>query len=299
MEKVGFIGLGDIGAPMAERIALAGLDLTVWNRTAEKMTPLVDAGAKAAASAREIGETCDLVCICLDSVAAVEEVVFGPAGLTSPDCRMTLLVDHATLPSVVSQGFDTRLSKLGIGYLDAPVSGGAIGARAGTLAVMVGGDTGLVDRARPILASFGSRISHMGAVGTGQATKACNQILNFGNVATLAEALLLGRRYGLAPVTLTQAIEGGFAASVVSREYRRSLEAGDFSPIRFLTEVLIQVYDGESPEDLEGKLEVLMKDLDIALSMAGKTNSPLPVLSHFHRQFEPLHLGKPLQPIKT
>jgi len=263
------------------------------------MTPLVAAGAKAASSAREIGETCDIVCTCLDSVTAMEDVVFGLNGLTGPNRRMTLLVDHATLPPPVAQGFEARLGELGVGYLDAPVSGGAIGARAGTLTVMVGGDVGSLECARPVLEAFGSRISHMGVVGTGQATKACNQILNFGNIATLAEALVLGKRYGLEPATLTQAIEGGFAASVVSREYRRSLEAGDFSPIRFLTEVLMQVYDGESPENLEGKLEVLMKDLDIALSMAGKTHSPLPVLSHFHRQFEPLHLGKPLQPIKT
>ncbi|MEM5518082.1 NAD(P)-dependent oxidoreductase [Henriciella sp. AS95] len=284
--RIGYIGLGDIGAPMAERIAAAGWPLSVWNRTPEKMQPLLAAGAQAASSPAEIAETCDVIFTCLGSVSAMHDVMSGECGLlrASPS-KARLLVDNSTVPPADAMNLASQLADASIHYVDAPVSGGAIGARAGTLAVMVGGDRQDVALAKPVLQSFASKITHLGPVGSGQAMKACNQVLNFGTMAALAEAVTLGRRYGLAPNMIVDAVAGGFAESNVSREFGRSLDADDASPIRLLVETLDDYYRGTVRKDLAGNLDILMKDLAMALDMARTRGVPLPVISHFDSVF--------------
>ncbi|MAN74767.1 MAG: hypothetical protein CME85_09240 [Henriciella sp.] len=284
--KIGYIGLGDIGAPMAERIAAAGWPLTVWNRTRDKMQPLLTAGAEAATSPSEIAETCDVIFTCLGSVSAMHEVMSGEQGLLrATPSKARLLVDNSTVPPVDAVDIANHLADASIHYVDAPVSGGAIGARAGTLAVMVGGDQQDVALAEPVLKSFASKITHLGPVGSGQAMKACNQVLNFGTMAALAEAVALGGRYGLEPGIIVEAVAGGFAESSVSREFGRSISADDTSPVRILVETLDDYYRGNLRRELAGNLDILMKDLAMALDMARERGVPLPVISHFDAVF--------------
>lgn len=287
---VGFIGLGDMGFPMAEKILQAGFKLVVWNRTASKMAPLLTAGAKAAASPADMAMQADVICTCVDSLAAMHDVLFGATGIVqgSGKTRTRLIIDHATLPPDESRRIATDLAESDLDYIDAPVSGGALGAREKTLAVMVGGDDAMLAYARPVLESFAGRITHMGKIGAGQATKICNQVLNFGHVSALAEALVLGHNNGVDTRKLAEAVEGGWAYSNILGEYDRSLQTQDFSPIRFLVEGMTGYYDGKIDPAYKGKLDVLFKDLGIALNMAQATNSPLPVLSHFDKVFHAL-----------
>lgn len=176
-EKIGFVGLGDIGEPMAMRILEAGFPLRVYNRTAAKTQPLTARGAQSAASAAELARECDIVFLCVSDTAAVEQVVFGPGGIAEGGRPGQLVVDLSTIHPVQTQEMAQRLAAgHGIAWVDAPVSGGPAGARAGTLAVMAGGGAEDVERVRPVLMSFAGRVTHMGPVGCGMATKACNQI---------------------------------------------------------------------------------------------------------------------------
>lgn len=289
-EAVGFIGLGDIGAPMAQRIAAAGFALVVWNRTTSKTAALVAAGARAASSPAEMAGQVDIVLTCLDGPAAMEEVLFGPSGLATAHCRATLLVDCATTSPACTIETAERLAGLtGMAMIDVPVSGGAIGAAAGTLAAMAGGEAGDVERARPVITSFASQITHMGPLGAGQATKACNQIINFGTIAAVAEAINLGRRHGIDIARFPQAITNGFADSNILREYDRSARAGDYSPVRILVDALLDRYSDTPRPDLAGQLHILMKDLQIGLEMGREVGAPLPLLCHFDGIFRALH----------
>lgn len=284
--KIGYIGLGDIGGPMAERIKSAGWSLTVWNRTPAKAEPLLQAGAEAADSPADLASRCDVIFTCLGSVEAMHDVLSGPRGmLQGQDIRTRLVVDSSTVPPADAVAFAQKLAAASISFVDAPVSGGAIGARAGTLAVMVGGASSDVAMASPILQSFASKVTHLGPVGSGQAMKACNQVLNFGTMAALAEAIALGGRYGLTPQAVAEAVTGGFAESNVSREFSRSLAADDASPVRLLVETLDAFYGGHIRRELSGNLSILMKDLAMALDMARARGVPLPVISHFDSVF--------------
>lgn len=284
--EIGYIGLGDIGAPMAERIRAAGWPLIVWNRTPEKMQPLLEAGADAAASPADLAARCDVIFTCLGNVDAMHDVLSGADGiLRAAKIKARLLVDNSTIPPADTSAFAAQLAQAEIRFVDAPVSGGAIGARAGTLAVMAGGDQPDISLVKPVLQSFASKITHLGPVGAGQAMKACNQVLNFGTMAALAEAIALGRSYGLAPNAITEAVSGGFAESNVSREFSRSLAADDISPVRILVETLDDYYAGKIRRELAGNLDILMKDLSMALDMARARGVPLPVISHFDLVF--------------
>ena len=151
--RAGFIGLGDIGLPMAERIADRGVPLTVWNRTPAKAAPLGAKGATVAASPRALAEAVDVACLCLDGPKAIEAVVFGPDGIAHADPKPKLVVDHSTTHPHLTVDLAARLrAEAGIGWLDAPVSGGPVGARAGTLATFAGGDADDLALARPVIA---------------------------------------------------------------------------------------------------------------------------------------------------
>ena len=177
MERVGFAGMGTMGAAMAANLVKAGFPLTVWNRTVGRAEPLRSAGAAVAATPRELAAATDVVVCCLSDTPDVEAVLFGPDGLVAGGRMGSLVIDCSTISPSATRGFAARLAEQGIGFVDAPVSGGSEGAQKGTLTIMVGGEEAAVERARPMLAAMGSTITHMGPVGSGQATKAVNQVI--------------------------------------------------------------------------------------------------------------------------
>ena len=278
--RAGFIGLGNIGAPMAERVARRGLPLVVWNRSAEKLAPLVALGAAVASSPADVAARSDVVCLCVDSAAAVEAIILGSGGVAEAAMRPRLIVDHSTIHPQKTRDLAAQVKdKSGIAWLDAPVSGGPVGALAGTLAVMAGGNPADLDLARPILECFADRVTLMGPVGAGQATKACNQIINFGTIASIAEALAFGQRFGLDIASLPRALSGGFADSNMLREYGRASEAGENDNITLLINGLVDLFGGRVDSAMAGRLDILMKDLAIITDVARQSGSPAMVTS--------------------
>jgi 3-hydroxyisobutyrate dehydrogenase-like beta-hydroxyacid dehydrogenase len=252
----GFIGLGTMGRPMATRLLAAGHAVTVWARRAEAMAPLVDAGAAAGASAAEVAAASDVVITMVTNTQAVEDVVLGERGIIHGARPGALVIDHSTIAPDGARRIAGALRARGIDMLDAPVSGGAAAAEAGTLAVMVGGSTAALDRARPLLACYAQRVVHIGPIGAGQVAKACNQICTIVNQLGAAEAMLLAERAGVDPRAVQRALMGGFAASRMLELQAPKMIARDF----------------------EGRIESRLhhKDIHIVLDLARALGIELP-----------------------
>jgi 3-hydroxyisobutyrate dehydrogenase len=256
MATLGWIGLGDIGKPMALRLIGAGHRVVVWGRTADRLRPALDAGATVAASPAELAAQCEAVLLCVTDGAAVEDVTFGPRGLAEGARRGSVIVDHSTIHPETTRLASRRLGPAGVAWVDAPVSGGAIGAAAGTLSSFLGGTASEIERVRPWIAAYARNVTHMGDVGAGQVAKSCNQAVVAGSVALWAEVIAYARRCGIDPALMVDALAGGWADSAVRSVHGQDLVAGRFRP----TERLI-----------------LLKDLDIIGDMAAMTASPMPV----------------------
>jgi 3-hydroxyisobutyrate dehydrogenase-like beta-hydroxyacid dehydrogenase len=278
--SVGFIGLGDIGAPIAGRILAAGFELSIWNRTPPKMQSLLDRGAIAAKTPGDVARQCDIICTCVTDAGALEAVVFGPNGISSAKGRARLLLDNSTVHPLISREMAERLrDETGMNWLDVPVSGGAVGARAGTLAAMAGGEAQDLERARPVIMSYANRLTHMGPVGCGQATKACNQLINFVSVAAVAEAIHLATGFGIDIEKLPEAMSGGFADNPILREYARGKSAGETRGITFLVQALLALYEGHPDPAWRGRFRaILLKDMAIVLDIGRATGHATPVL---------------------
>ncbi|MBI5461347.1 MAG: NAD(P)-dependent oxidoreductase [Gammaproteobacteria bacterium] len=209
--KVGVIGLGAMGAPMARNLARAGLLAAVWNRTASKSDELVaELGVVRAHDPADLARRCDLILTCVsadgDLLAVIDALLPGlSAG--------KIIVDTSTVQPVTAIEIAQRLEKTGCAFLDAPVSGGVEGARQGSLAIMVGGSTATLERARPVLNAIGNRIAHMGPVGNGQATKAVNQIMCAGINHAVTEALAFAEDQGLPLDKVIEVVSGGAAGN--------------------------------------------------------------------------------------
>ena len=257
MERVGFAGLGTMGAAMAANLLRAGFPLTVWNRTAGRAEPLRSAGAAVAATPRELAAATDVVVCCLSDTPDVEAVLFGADGLLAGGRAGSLVIDCSTISPSATRGFGARLAEHGIGFVDAPVSGGSEGAQKGTLTIMVGGEEAAVERARPMLAAMGSTITHMGPVGSGQATKAVNQVIISGTYLGVAEGLVLAMQAGLDVQKVVTALSGGAAQSWVLANRSGRMIQNDY-PLGF-------------------KVALHRKDLAIALDMAREVGAALPV----------------------
>ena len=243
---------------MAQRLLAAGHALGVFNRTAAKADALVEAGASQAASVAALASEVDVLFLSLSDTGAVEQVVFGTGGIASAARPGLLVVDLSTIHPLRTRELAAGLGEeTGAGWVDPPVSGGPGGARAGTLAVMAGGTPEDVERARPLLMAFAGRVTHMGAVGSGMAMKACNQMLSFGSGAVIAETLNLAARFGIDPALVPEAVAGGYADSNVLRHYAPLMIEGRFA----------------------GNGRTGMKDLDIALDLARLTGSAVPMTS--------------------
>ncbi len=257
MERVGFVGLGTMGAAMAANLVRAGYPLYVWNRTPGKAGPLVEIGATEAGTLAELAAAVDVVVICVSDTPDVEAVLFGPEGIAAAAREGTLVIDCSTISPRATRAFARRLRERGIAMVDAPVSGGSEGAIHATLTIMVGGEPADVERAHAILAAMGRTITHMGPVGTGQATKAVNQVIICGAYLGVAEGIVLAMRAGLDPDAVVAALNNGAAQSwVLANRSGRMVE--DRYPLGF-------------------KVALHRKDLAIALDLARETGVSLPV----------------------
>ena len=212
-ERAGFIGLGIMGGGMSRNLLAAGFDLTVHNRTPERMRPLAEAGAATAASPAELAASCDVVFVCVSDTPDVEQVVLGDDGVIHGARPGSLVVDMSTISPQATRRIAARLAERGVAMLDAPVSGGSEGAAKGTLSIMVGGDAADVDRARPYLEAMGSAITHVGPTGAGQSCKLVNQILVVVNMLAAGEALLFAQAAGLDLDRTIEAVAGGAGGS--------------------------------------------------------------------------------------
>ena len=182
MATIGFIGIGLMGSRMAARLLTAGYSVWVWNRSPEKCLPLVQQGAKLAANFADIGRECEVIMLCLADTSAVESVVFDEHGLSDYLQSQQLIVDFSSITPDATRDFADRLRAQNVHWIDAPVSGGVIGAENGKLIIMAGGDNEQIAKLRPIASHLSQKITHMGDVGTGQITKICNQMIVASNV---------------------------------------------------------------------------------------------------------------------
>ena len=211
--RVGWIGLGAMGGPMAMHLARAGHPLAVWARRPEAMKAHVEAGARACGSPAEVASNADVVFSMVMASKDSEAVALGAKGIVEGAKLRTIVVDMATISPLATRDIAARLEARGIEHLDAPVSGGSAGAEAATLAIMVGGKDAVFARVKPLFERLGKTILHMGDHGTGQVTKLCNQIAQVVNVQGIAEAMLFAARNGADPTRVRDALMGGFAAS--------------------------------------------------------------------------------------
>ena len=258
-EKLGYLGLGMMGFPMTQRLVAAAHDVTVWNRSSGKAAALVEAGAKLASFPREVAANASIIFMCLTDAAAVEDVVFGPDGLTTADGAGKLVVDFSSIHPNAARSIAARLKLAnGIGWIDAPVSGGTMGAEQGTLAVMAGGDAADIERVRPYVLAMARRLTHMGPTGAGQTAKLCNQVIVGCAMAVLAEATRLAVNAGIDASRLPEALAGGFADSIPLQLFVPRMVQGIHSPPL-------------------GHIATMLKDLDTVIDVARDTSSPVPM----------------------
>ena len=229
MVRVGFVGLGAMGMPMSRNLLRAGYSLQVYARRAEVMRPLQELGATACSSPADAAADVDVVFTMVTDTDAVEAVLLGANGVASRARAGCIVVDHSTIDPDRSRRIAIQLAERGIEMLDAPVSGGVLGAETGTLVTMVGGKPEALAVCQAAIATNAPRIIHMGASGTGQVAKACNQMCIVVNQMGVAEAMLVAERSGLDPQKLIDALQGGFAASRVLELQGPKMAARNFT----------------------------------------------------------------------
>jgi 3-hydroxyisobutyrate dehydrogenase len=259
MERIGVVGLGTMGGAMAANLARAGFPVAGWNRTAGRAPELDELGVPSAASPAALAADVDVVLVCVSDTPDVEAVLFAADGVAEGAAPGTLVIDCSTIDPAATRGFAARLARQGIGFVDAPVTGGSEGARNATLAILVGGEPPDVERARPILEAIGRTVTHFGPVGAGQAAKAVNQVILAGTYIGVAEGLVLAIKAGLDPEQVVAALSTGAAQSWVLANRSGRMLANDY-PLGF-------------------RVALHLKDLGIALAMARETGAALPVAS--------------------
>ncbi|KAL1508108.1 hypothetical protein AB1Y20_007700 [Prymnesium parvum] len=266
--KLGWIGVGVMGRHMAARLLRAGHELSVHSRTASRCAPLLAEGATLAASPAEAAEGADAVFTMVGRPEEVEAVILGPRGALDALPPGSLLVDCSTAPPALAEAIASRAAARGVLALDAPVSGGDVGAAAGTLSIMCGGSDEAMRRAAPLLRLLGSRVAHLGGAGAGQHTKMCNQVLACSNMVGVSEALLYAHAAGLDAHEVIRAIGAGAAGSWAVNNLGPRVVERDFAP-GFM-------------------IEHMTKDLGIALSEAHRMGLKLPGLALAHKLYESL-----------
>lgn len=231
-ERVGFIGLGVMGKPMAGHLLKAGFPVVVHNRSKGKVDELVAQGAKAGASPADVARQATVVITMLPDTPDVERVLTGPDGVLSAVQKGTLVIDMSSISPVATERLAALVAEKGASMLDAPVSGGEVGAVNATLSIMVGGDEAAFTRAKPLFEAMGNkeRIVHIGRSGAGQVCKVCNQIAIGGALAGVSEAFALAKKAGVDASRVRAALLGGFAASKVLEVHGERMLTGNYKP---------------------------------------------------------------------
>ena len=229
-EKVGFIGLGIMGRGMAHNLLKAGFSLTVWNRTASRVEPFVEAGARAGKNPADVAAQSDISIICVSDTPDVEAVITGPGGVLEGARAGSLVIDCSTISPTATVNLAKKLADQGVAMLDAPISGGSEGAAKGTLSIMVGGEAKDFERARPVFKAMGQKITHVGANGAGQTVKLVNQILVVGHALAMSEALLFAQAGGVDLNKTLEAVAAGAAGSWMLSNRGPQIIARDWRP---------------------------------------------------------------------
>ena len=239
--KLGFIGIGLMGEAMTRRLLDRGYEVTVWNLEPERLDTVVPHGARAAASPAALTAASDIVLMCVLHTAAVEACAFGPDGIAASARSDQILVDLSTADPAATREFAARLKRdTGMGWVDAPVSGGPPAARDGTMTVMAGGEPDDIASVRPLMADMAANFTHMGPSGAGQTTKMINQAIVGTGSVVMAEALVLAERAGIDAALLPQCLAGGHADSNLLRKLYPQMQARDFEPPRSYARQLLK-----------------------------------------------------------
>jgi len=265
MDKIGFIGLGIMGKPMALNLMKAGFELIVYNRTKSKMNALIEQGAVGADSPKEVAENSDIIITIVSDTPDVEDVILGEQGVIHGAKAGSVVIDMSTISPSATKEMAAKLKEKNVDMLDAPVSGGDTGAINGTLAIMVGGDKEVLDRCMPVFNAMGKTITHTGMNGMGQVVKLCNQILVSVTNMAVSEAVLFAQKSGVDPHTMIEATKGGAAGSWQLANLGPKMVDEDFAP-GFM-------------------IDLQQKDLRLVLEAASQLNLPLPALSYVHQMY--------------
>ncbi|MCL4184975.1 MAG: NAD(P)-dependent oxidoreductase [Burkholderiaceae bacterium] len=267
---LGFIGIGLMGRPMVLRLLDAGYRVTVWNRSRDRLAPVLARGAIAADSPAGAARAAGIVMLCVTDQHAVREVLFGPDGVAAGGTPGTIVVDFSSIAPAAAREHAGRLEReCAMGLVDAPVSGGVPGAEQGTLAVMAGGRPEHVERVRPVIAHLSRRFTRMGEAGAGQVAKLCNQVLVGALLPVLAEAIRLAEAGGIDATRLPEALRGGFADSIPLQLFGPRMAARSWQPAL-------------------GAADTMRKDLDNALALARETGVSLPMLQAAMQRYQAL-----------
>jgi 3-hydroxyisobutyrate dehydrogenase len=266
-QRVGYVGVGFMGGPMARRLLAAGYEVVVYNRSRPKLEPVLAAGAVEAASPAEVARECEVTFLCVTNADAVREAALGADGLLAGGSAGKLAIDMSSIEPQAARELAQRFrEEKGMGWLDAPVSGGPVGAENGTLAIMVGGVEADFARARPHLAELG-RATLVGPSGAGQTAKLINQCVVGCQIMMMAEICAFARAAGVDPAKLPEALKGGRADSLVMQQFLPRMASGDLTPT--------------------AQVLTMVKDVNMALAQAAKTLTPMPItaliaqLQHF------------------
>ncbi len=254
---LGFIGIGLMGRPMVLRLLGAGNNVNVWNRSPDKLVQVADAGAKVCASIAELVKASQVILLCLTDTVAVESVIYK--GIVENGLVNQLLIDLSSIhPDNTRRLASVLKDKCGMSWVDAPVSGGIVGAEQGSLTIMAGGSSENVSIARTILAPLYQQFTHMGELGCGQVTKICNQMIVSCNVIVIAEMIALAKKAGVAAEKIPQALHGGFADSKPLQILGPEMALADFEPLKW-------------------RVSTLLKDLNMALELSIKQGNAIPM----------------------
>lgn len=258
MKRLGFIGIGLMGLPMSMRFLAAGYPLAVWNRSPSKCRPLQIEGAAIAATPEILADEADIIFICVSDTAAVEAVVHGEQGLLKGLSPGKIIVDLSSIDPTATRALAAEAETKGAQWVDAPVSGGVMGAESGSLVIMAGGDAATIDSLCPVLEAVSQRVTYMGASGSGQVTKLCNQLIVAANAVLIAEAVALAEKAGVDAAKLAPALAGGFADSKPFQLMVPRMSSKNFDPVQW-------------------RVKTLLKDLDTAVAQASHCGLDTPV----------------------
>ena len=266
--KIGFIGLGIMGKPMAKNLLKAGHEIVCFDVIKANVDDVVKAGAKAAASSKAVAEQCALIVTMLPNSPHVKEVVMGPGGILEGAKAGTIVIDMSSIAPLASQEIEKACAAKGVKMIDAPVSGGEPKAIDGTLAIMVGGDEAVFNSVKDILLKMGASAVHCGTIGAGNTTKLANQMIVACNIAALSEALTLAKKAGVDPKLVFEAIKGGLAGSTVMNAKTPMILDGNFKP--------------------GFKIDLHIKDLNNALDTGHSVGAPMPLTAQLLEMMQTL-----------